>query len=491
MARGMPASEAFGTCRWIATHVRERPDAIAIVHRGVHLTWRAFAGHVLGVMADLGALGMRSGQTLGIEVDDRYLHLLLILAGEGLGLTTISLDAGQISPPDDLGRLCDRIAVSRAPVAHAGKAWLITPDWAVRALTRDADGLALERLERDQPGDAVLRLMTTSGTTGRPKVMGMTQALLQAHIRVLLLPVAEAVAAHPVFLCLYRFTVRAAHTRTMLTLQRGGTVHLTGRDVVWDLIAGGTGNYLFLVSGDLERIVRAAPEGVGPLDVHIDVAGGAVPDGLREETFRKVSTHLVTTYATNETHSVTRVGAGGVGRLFPGARVQIVDDAGKAVRLGDTGHIRVRTTTMIAGYVDAPELNRTAFVDGWYDTSDIGYQPDSETLVVLGRADDMLNIGGVKIMPGPIEARLRGVEGVRDALVTDLDGQFSTREALVAIEMAPGVDAALLRQRVDPIVGSSIGSYRLVMLPVLPRTESGKIRREAVRDLCRWRMQGG
>ena len=319
----------------------------------------------------------------------------------------------------------------------------------------------------------------------------MSQALLDAHIRVLLQPIAPAIAAHLVFLCLYRFNVRAVHTRVMLTLRRGGTVHFTGRDLVWDLMAGGTGTYLFLVSGDLERIARAAPEGVGPLDVHIDVAGGAVPDGLRAEAFRKVSTQLVATYATNETHSVTRIGAGGVGRLFPGARVRIVDDAGKPVRLGETGQIRVRTTTMISGYVDAPAPDQAAFAAGWFTTSDIGYQPDKETLVVLGRADDMLNIGGVKIMPGPIEVRLRAVEGVQDVLVTDLNDQLATHEALVAIEMAPGADAALLRQRIDPIVRSCVGPYRLVVLPVLPRTASGKIMREAVRDLCRGRMGAG
>ncbi len=464
---------------------------MAIVHRGVQLGWRNLASHVLTVMEDLDALGLTAGQTLGIEVDDRYLHLLLILAGEALGLTTISLDVAQIGPPADLGGLCDRIAVSRTPGAHGDKAWLITPEWAVRVLTRDAHAPGLERLERDHPPDTVARLMTTSGTTGRPKVMGMSQALLQAHIRVLLLPMSEAIAAHPVFLCLYRFSVRAAHTRTMLTLRQGGSVHFSGRDVAWDLLAAGTGNYLFLVSGDLERIVRTAPEGVGPLDVHIDVTGGGVPDGLRAETHRKVSTQLVTTYATNETHSVTRVGMRGIGRLFPGVQVKIVDEAGEPVPLGGTGHIRVKTTTMIAGYVDAPALDRKAFVDGWYDTSDIGYQPDRDTLVVLGRADDMLNIGGVKILPGPIEARLRTVEGVGDVLVTDVDDQFATREVLVAIELKPGADPVLLEQRIDPIVRVYVGFYRLVVLPVLPRTESGKIMREGVRDLFRQGMRGG
>jgi acyl-coenzyme A synthetase/AMP-(fatty) acid ligase len=488
---GPEPGEAAGSGTFIAHHARHRPDAVAIVHRGVALTWRTLAANILATMDEVRALGLRPGQTLGIEVDDRYLHLLIMLAAETLGLVTVSFSAANLGPPADLGRLCDRIVVSQPPIAHADKAWALTPDFPVRVMTRTGHDPDLSRLERDHAPDAVLRLMTTSGTTGRPKVLPMTHGLLLRLIRVLAHPMAPGVLRDPVFLCLYRYTIRATHTRTMLVLRQGGTIHFTGLDVLWDVVRRGTGNYLLLLSGDLERFVSAAPATGGPFDLHIDIIGGAVPDRLRAETLRSVSRQLVSTYATNETHSVSLVGEGGIGRLYPGAHVMIVDDAGNPVPDGAQGRIRVRTSSMVDGYLDAPDQDRAAFIDGWYQTGDFGYQPDSETLVVLGRTDDVLNVGGIKIAPAPIEARIRDVAGVADALVTDGGGASMTGEMLVAVEMRPDADRTSVARQIDRIVRSYVGAYRPLLLSALPRTENGKIRREAVRELARRHADGG
>ena len=105
------------------------------------------------------------------------------------------------------------------------------------------------------------------------------------------------------------------------------------------------------------------------------------------------------TYGTNEVHHVSVVDANNVGTLFDDVRVMIADGAGMPLPFGQQGLICLKTETMTDGYIDAPDLTRATFVDGWYHTGDLGYQPSHETLVVLGRTDDMLNIGGVKIAP--------------------------------------------------------------------------------------------
>ncbi|MBS0641375.1 MAG: AMP-binding protein, partial [Proteobacteria bacterium] len=310
-----PVEPGSGTCACIAEHARTRPEAVAIVHRGVNLTWRTLAANLLAVVEDLERLGVQPGQILGIEIDDRYLHLLIILAGEVLGVTTMSLNAADIVLPNDLGRLCDRIIASRPSQAHAGKTWLIPPDWPVQVLARVWDNLPLDRLHAKPRPDAVLRLMMTSGTTGRPKVMGMSQALLDGHVRVLLRTTTEPAASRPVYLCLYRYTVRAVHTRSVVTLRRGGTIHFTGLDAVPGLLRAGVGNYLLMLSGDLERLVHATPAGIGPFDIHIDIIGGTVSDALREAAHAKLSPHIVVSYATNETHVVALMGEGGRGHI--------------------------------------------------------------------------------------------------------------------------------------------------------------------------------
>jgi acyl-coenzyme A synthetase/AMP-(fatty) acid ligase len=287
---------------------------------------------------------------------------------------------------------------------------------------------------------------------------------------------------------LYNFAVRASYARAMLTLQFGGTIHLTGVDVLWDLIAAGIGNHMVFVTGDLERFVRAAPYGPGPFALYIDAIGGAVPRRLRYEIRQKLTEYFMVTYSSNETSGVSEVDDDNIGTLLPGVCVRIVDEQGESVPMGQPGLIQVRTDRMTQGYINAPELNRAAFVDGWFNTSDLGFQPSKGKLVVLGRGDGMLNIGGVKVAPGPIEEQLKAIDGIGDALVTGTDDQLATENMLVAIEMVPGARPDALAALITPIIRSNVTHFQLLFMWGFPRTETGKIQREAVKDI--YRRQG-
>ena len=90
-----------------------------------------------------------------------------------------------------------------------------------------------------------------------------------------------------------------------------------------------------------------------------------------------------------------------VGTLLPEVEIMIADDGGHAAPFGEPGLIRIKSDMMVTGYLDAPEWSRKTFVDGWYHSNDIGFQPSSRTLVVVGRTDDVLNIGGMNIPARP------------------------------------------------------------------------------------------
>lgn len=441
-------------------------------------------------MDALTASCIAGGQVLGVETSDRYLHLLILLAAEALSITTISFVPSELEPPISLGRLCDRLMVSQ-PVASSdpAKTLVLTLDWIASVLARPIEERRLDALERQPAPDALVRLVKSSGTTGVPKVMGMTHRMLQRIIRNNLFDLPTRVTRHLDYLCLYNFTVRACYWRSLLTLQTGGTIHLAGGDILWDMIQSGTGNYVSFVSGDLARFVQTAPDGPGPFDLRIDVTGAAVSSRLRQEIRRKITSDLVVTYSSNEVQRISLVDDDNVGRLFPEVRVKIVDENGAPVPLGQPGVIRVASDTMVDGYIDAPGLTRASFIDGWYHTSDVGFQPSEGTLVVLGRADDMLNAGGVKIAPGPIEERLRAIDGVRDALVTTIDDNLETGVLLVGVETGPG-GAATSRSLIAPIIDAYTTDFRLIALAEFPRTETGKIRPEDVRELYRRNTAG-
>ncbi len=441
-------------------------------------------------MDDLTGHGITAGQIIGVETGDRYLHLLIVLAAEALGVTTMSLAPSELGPPASLGRLCDRIIVSQPwPDAGPQQIVVMSPEWLADVVNRPETDPAFHGLQHMADPGAIVRLIKSSGTTGVPKVMGITQRVQQAVIRKALLHAPSWALSRPVYLCLYNFGVRASHSRAMLTLQLGGTIHFTGANAIGELLAAGIGTYALFVAGDLERFVRTLPHGSGPFRLCLDVIGAAVPPRVRQAVRARVTEHIMVTYSSNEVNRVSLVDDDNVGTLFPGVSVRIVDERGRPVPLGRTGLIRIRSDTMTSGYVDAPDLAREAFVDGWFHTSDIGFQPAKGKLVVLGRDDDMLNIGGVKIAPGPIEQSLKAVSGVRDALVTSLEDHLETRTMLIAVEAEPQADATELAERITPIIHGQVSYYQLVVMPEFPRTETGKIQREAVKQLYRRKAQ--
>ena len=128
------------------------------------------------------------------------------------------------------------------------------------------------------------------------------------------------------------------------------------------------------------------------------IGGAAVPESLRAQA-RAAGARLVATYGMSET-------AGGCvydGRPLPVTRVRIADPDEHGV-----GVVELSGEMLASGYADSPEQTRAAFraePDGtrWFRTDDLG-RVDDGTLVVLGRRDDVINSGGLKIAPHLVEA---------------------------------------------------------------------------------------
>ena len=75
---------------------------------------------------------------------------------------------------------------------------------------------------------------------------------------------------------------------------------------------------------------------------------------------------------------------GTCGLPWPGT-LMIADDLGRALPSGEVGEVLVRGPTVIAGYLDAPDLDQAAFVDGWFKTGDVGSCDRDGFLTLHGR----------------------------------------------------------------------------------------------------------
>jgi acyl-CoA synthetase (AMP-forming)/AMP-acid ligase II len=308
--------------------------------------------------------------------------------------------------------------------------------------------------------------------------MPMTQATQELRIVRTIDRVAHDILPNPRMVCLYGLGIGTVYVRVLGVLRHGGTVFFTAVERVPDLVAAGAVNYGTFTLTDIERIVpRCATPPPAGHKLHVEVFGATVVRRLRDQIRERLNATVTNKYSLNETNPVAAVDDDKVGTLYPGVEVRIVDATGQDQPPGQPGLVRVRTETMVHGYFNDPALTAASFIDGWFQTSDVGMMPEPGKLVLLGRADDMLNIGGVKIAPGPIEARLKSIDGVADAVVMTVPGPNEVGSLLVAIEVAGDMPPAGLTGQINAVASDYVPAFEIMLARRFPRTETGKIQR--------------
>lgn len=163
-----------------------------------------------------------------------------------------------------------------------------------------------------------------------------------------------------------------------------------------------------------------------------------------------------------------------VGRPVDGSEVDISQD----------GRVRIRGPHVSAFYVGPEGLSRLTNHENWLETNDFGYLQEGQ-LFIEGRADELINSGGVKIRPEALEEMIRTKSGasLTRIAVVRIPDQLRGDGFLIAID-EPGVDEATVR-------GIAAGALRQmgVAAPVsvwlrstLPYTNSGKVIRRMLRE---------
>lgn len=229
----------------------------------------------------------------------------------------------------------------------------------------------------------------------------------------------------------------------------------------------GKRRYTSLVPTQLTRLLDADPTALRSFDAVL-VGGAAAPAAVVQRA-REVGVRAVTTYGMSET-------AGGCvydGRPLDGVRIRITD-----------GLVEIGGPVLASGYRLDPEATARAFAGSWFRTTDLGVLHDNGKLEVLGRADFVINTGGVKVAPAAVEAVLTAQPGVAEACVVDLPS--AEWGQLVAAAIVPADPAPRVPDLLDA-VRSSLGGPavpKLVRLTgALPSLGPGKVDRAAVRDL--------
>jgi O-succinylbenzoic acid--CoA ligase len=341
----------------------------------------------------------------------------------------------------------------------------------------------------DEVPDEVSLVVQTSGSAGSPHAVMLTAAALRASVAATQARLGDAGRGQ------WLLALPPAHIAGLQVLVRslmGGTVpalmDTTGgfRPAAFAAAVSGMDPGRRCTSLVPTQLVRLLDDPVGlaalcSLDAVL-LGGAGTPHVLLSRA-RKAGVSLVTTYGMSETCG---------GCVYDGIPLD-----GVHVRLDDDGRILLAGPMLATGYLGRPDLDSEAFVtyDGvrWLRTPDVGDLTGDGLgrLRVLGRADDIIITGGVKVSPGAVERILASVRGVAEVCVVGVPddewGQAVTAVVVVrAGATAPRLSA--LRSPVAQLLGGPAAPRHVVVVDELPVRGPGKVDRRATTALAARRL---
>jgi acyl-coenzyme A synthetase/AMP-(fatty) acid ligase len=226
-----------------------------------------------------------------------------------------------------------------------------------------------------------------------------------------------------------------------------------------------------------------------PPNLGIVSFGATLSESLRERTTARLATALHDCYGSREVGSVSRISAadsGGIGVVRPTCEVDVVDEHGRSLPRGQLGRLRIKTPFMHREYVGNPEATAEFFRDGWFHSGDLAIMHGPRHVRIMGRADDLLNVGGTKMLPTSIEELVLRAVNAKDVGVSSVRNQHGVEELLIGVAEAPLDDRELQDRISTALRWLQFGTVHLARLPTIPRNAGGKIQRDQLKQaLCR------
>lgn len=482
-------------------HARQNPGRVAVSFRGQGVTYGALWERSARLAGLLAARGIGRGAPVGLLMKNSAAFIEIALATSHAGAVLLPINF--------------RLAAAEVAyiLEHAGAKLLFVDEeleascngFAGRIVVdegaqSDASLLAnsAARLENAalQSSEDLFRLMYTSGTTDRPK--GVMHTYNNYYWKCL-----DHIAALQL----------TAQERLLVVgpLYHVGAFDLPGLAV---LIAGGMLHVLrdFDEAAVLEAIQRErltgawmAPVMLNRLLAYSDrsrfdlsslrwlIGGGERTPEQRIREFsdlfrngRYIDAYGLTESCSGDTlmepgMEIAKIGS--VGRAVSHVAIEIRDDSGRAVAIGDPGEICLRGPKITPGYWRDEPKTRASFFGEWFRTGDIGYLDVDGFLYLTDRKKDMIISGGENIASSEVERVVYGLEQVSEAAVIGLpDNKWGERVVAVVV-LKPG--ATLAMEELAAHCRAQLAGFKvpkqLVVRDILPRTPSGKVLKRVLR----------
>jgi o-succinylbenzoate---CoA ligase len=436
---------------WLAQRAQTCPDRTALIAEGRSLTYEELEAEAAAAARRLAAHGVRGGATVTLELPVGADYVVLLHALMKLGAIAEPLNT-RLAPGE-----------REAELERAGPVLAVSQAGDVGGPEADLPLLGEHDL------DAIHCRVLTSGTSGHPRPIPLTYGnhLWSAVGSAFNLGVDPS---DRWLCCLPLYHVSGLEIVMRSVIYGTGTVVHDGFAVqsVAEALEGDGVTLMSVVTTQLTRLLEAGVDLSGPRAIL--VGGGPVPLEVLEEAIGRDAA-VVQTYGLTETASQ-------VTTLAPQEARRKLGSAGRPLL---TTHLRIQDgEILVQGPVVAPGC---ADEDGWLHTGDLGRIDDEGFLYVEDRLGDVIVSGGENVLPAEVEEVLLRHPDVADAAAVgraDAEWQEAV-EAVVVLRDGAAAGAAELRQHCAEWLAGYKVPKRFEFVSELPRTDSGKLLRQALR----------
>ncbi|MCY7394990.1 MAG: long-chain-fatty-acid--CoA ligase [Nocardioides sp.] len=499
----------------LAHWAAQTPDAEAMTYRERSWTWAQWDQRVRRAAGALKAAGIGRGDVVSFLDRNHPACVELSLGAATLGAANAIInwrsagDEIEYAVNDSGARilvvgseLMPAVAAIRDRLTQVEQILEVTPD-GVEGDPYEAWLAAAEPADRqpDVDPEDVCLVMYSSGTTGRPKGVMLTQTnmvshTVNAHDGWVFEPDDRSMVSMPLF--------HVGGSSYVLFGLHDGIASIMTRDPDSASLAGAIlrgANRTFLVPAVLAQVLQSGPEavrlfaglktytyGAAPMPPPLlRAAMAAWPDtdfiqvyGLTEVA--GVATHLLPHEHQDREHPERLVSAG---RALPGVEIRIVDPVGlEDVPVGGHGEIWLRTPQLMKGYLGQPEATAEVITaHGWFRTGDLGRVDADGFLFVEDRLKDMIISGGENIYSPEVERVLAEHPAVREVAIIGIPDDTWGESVKAVVSLTEGVSAteAELVEHCREHLAHFKCPRSVDIIDLLPRNPTGKILKRDLR----------
>jgi fatty-acyl-CoA synthase len=373
-------------------------------------------------------------------------------------------------------------------------------------LSLGAEGTEPPRSAR-RPFDEVATLLYTSGTSGRPKGVMLSEA--NAFWGCVNFIFGNEVTMHSVFLCdMPLFHTAGLYAASRVPVQAGGCVLISkGFDAPKTLARLtdpdlGVTHYFSVpqMAGRLWNEPGFDPERLRKLVGW--AIGGAPNPKAQTERFVRAGIKITEGFGMSETgsnfgmptHDIELLcrKAGSCGLPFMTVEPKIVDEEGREVPADGVGELWLRGPSVASGYWNQPETTAKAFRDGWFLTGDAAMKDADGFYYIVDRKKDMFISGGENVYPAEVEAAIAELSQVAECAVVGVPDERWGEVGRVYVVPVPGriVTADMVLAHCAGRLAKFKVPRTAVITDTVPRTASGKVQKHLLRQRAVAELRG-